>query len=70
MSLYTGSSNDPDNRFINHKSGKGAKYTRSHMPLKRVYLELFNSKSGALKREREIKGWSRAKKIQLLKLKI
>lgn len=67
-SLYTGSTNDVQKRFENHKSGKGGKYTRSHKPLKLVYREEFNSKSEALKREIEIKSWSREKKIRDLKI--
>ena len=67
-SLYTGSSNNPDNRFSEHKKGKGGRYTRSHKPVKRVYLEKLRSKSEALKRENQIKEWSREKKIKTFKL--
>ncbi len=69
-SLYTGFSTNPDVRFDNHLNGKGGKYTRSHKPIKRVYLEKLLSKSDALKREIEIKSWSREQKIQRLDLKI
>jgi len=69
-SLYTGSTNNPEVRLSDHNNGKGGRYTRSHKPLKRVYLEVFSSKSEALKRESQIKSWSRPKKIQLLKLEI
>lgn len=65
-SLYTGSTNDPDKRFLDHQKGKGGKYTRSHKVLKRVYLEKLSSKSEALKREHEIKTWERKKKIKVL----
>ena len=67
-SLYTGSTNNPDARFLEHKNGKGGRYTRSHKPTKRVYLEMLNSKSKALKRESEIKSWTRSEKIRILKL--
>ncbi len=67
-SLYTGSTNDLDKRFSNHTNGKGGKYTRSHKALKIVYNEQFLTKSEALKREMEIKSWTRAKKIKNLKL--
>lgn len=69
-SLYTGISDDPDSRLEVHKSGKGSKYTRSHKPVKRIYLEKVNSKSEALKREIEIKSWQRKQKIRNLGLKI
>ena len=68
-SLYTGSSNNPHKRFLTHKNGKGGKYTRSHKPLKIIYTEEMESKSHALKRESEIKSWSRNEKITLLNLK-
>lgn len=69
-SLYTGSSNNVEQRFLAHTSGKGSRYTRSHKPVKVVYKEQFESKSAALKREIEIKKWSHDQKIQRLNLKI
>lgn len=69
-SLYTGSTNNLEKRFLEHKSGKGGKYTRSHKPLEIIYSEEFSGKSAALKREAEIKSWKREKKISQLKLKI
>jgi putative endonuclease len=68
QSLYTGATNDPEKRFHDHLKGKGSRYTRSHKPLKIVYSEKLESKSQALKREIEIKSWSRDKKIKLLGL--
>ena len=67
-SLYTGSTNNLEKRFADHKNGKGGKYTRSHPPLKIVYQEELASKSAALKREIEIKSWSRLKKTKKLKI--
>ena len=69
-SLYTGISNKPDQRFTDHVNGKGGRYTRSHKPVKRVYLETLDSKSEALKREMQIKSWTRTKKVHILKLKL
>jgi len=69
-SLYTGSSNNPNQRFIDHKNGKGGAYTRSHKPIKLIYTEKIPDKSLALKREAQIKSWSREKKIRILCLKI
>ena len=67
-SLYTGATNNLAKRFSEHKSGKGGRYTRSHKPIKIVYQGKFRTKSEALKREMEIKSWSKAKKIELLSL--
>jgi putative endonuclease len=69
-SLYTGATNDLEKRFLKHKSGKGGAYTRSHKVLKMIYKEEFKTRSEALKKEAEIKSWSRTKKIQELKLRI
>ena len=49
--LYCGIARDVQKRFQEHLSGKGAKYTRSHKPLKIVYTKEFENKSEALKEE-------------------
>ena len=67
-SLYTGSYKKKKKRLLAHQNGTGAKYTRSHKPLQIIHSERFETKSAALKRELEIKGWSRQKKIAELKL--
>ena len=65
-SLYCGIAKDPDQRFKQHASGKGARYTRIHQALALVYKEGPYTHGDALRREREIKSLSRAKKSQLL----
>jgi predicted GIY-YIG superfamily endonuclease len=64
--LYTGIARDPQLRVTVHNSGKGAKYTRSRLPVSLVYSEQCDSLSAALKRERQLKPWSRAKKEALI----
>ena len=64
--LYTGYARDPEGRVRVHNSGKGAKYTRARLPVSLVYVESCDSLSGALKRERQIKPWPRAKKEALI----
>jgi len=66
-SFYTGSTNDVERRFMDHLMGKGAKYTKSHKPVKIIYREKFASKSDALKREAEIKKLPKKKKKILIK---
>ena len=65
--LYTGWTNDLEKRIATHNSGCGAKYTRSRLPVELIYHEEFESKSAALKREREIKKLSREQKLELIK---
>jgi putative endonuclease len=64
--LYTGLARDPEKRLKMHNTGKGAKYTRSRLPVVLAYVEPCESLSAALKRERELKPWSRAKKEALI----
>lgn len=67
-SLYCGSTNNLEKRFAEHVSGRGGRYTRSHKPTRIVYSEKFADKRAALKREAEIKSWTRTKKINNLNL--
>ena len=65
-SLYTGITNDLERRFIAHQKGQGGHYTRSRQVVKFVYTEEHQSRSSALKREAEIKGWRKEKKLELI----
>ncbi len=64
--MYTGSTNDLEKRFEKHKSGKGGRYTRSHIPEEIVFSEKYDNKIIALKREREVKNMTRNKKLKLI----
>jgi putative endonuclease len=65
-SYYTGSTNDIVKRFKNHIDGKGGRYTRSHKPIKVIYKENFKTKSDALKREIQIKKFTKKEKLILI----
>ena len=65
-SFYTGYTKDLDARTKLHQNGKGAKYTKAHKPQKIAYVELFDSRSKAMKREREIKKLSHQQKLDLV----
>ena len=64
--LYTGIARDADKRLAVHRSGKGAKYTRGRGPIEPVYLEAVGDRSAALRREWEIKHFSREEKQHLI----
>ena len=66
-SLYTGWTNDLQQRLAAHQSGKGAKYTRGRLPIEMVYFEEMPDKSAALKRENELKKLKKAEKELLIK---
>ena len=63
---YTGYTTDLDRRMKQHRTGKGAKFIRGFGFGKLLYQEKYQTKSSALKREAEIKGWSRAQKEALI----
>jgi len=62
-SLYAGIATDVERRFREHLSGKGARYTRSHKPLRLVAWSLVGSRSEALRVEMAIKRLPRTRKI-------
>ena len=64
--LYTGWTNDPEHRIAMHNAGKGAKYTKSRLPVELVRLEEYNSKEEAMKREAALKKLSRKEKLELI----
>ncbi|ETI91676.1 GIY-YIG nuclease family protein [Clostridium butyricum] len=64
--LYTGWTNNLDKRIEQHCNGTGAKYTRGRGPVRLVYHEEFNDKRDAMRREYEIKRYSRINKLKLI----
>ncbi len=65
-SLYTGWTDNLDKRVKLHNSGRGAKYTRSRLPIKLVYAQTVADKSEALRREYAIKKLARKQKLELI----
>ncbi len=66
-SYYTGSTKYLAKRFLQHQNGAGANHTRKHLPVKLIYLEVFDRIDHAFNREKQIQGWSRTKKEALIK---
>ena len=65
-SLYTGFTTEVESRLEQHRSGKGAKYTRGRGPLEVVYTEECEDHSAALKRELAVKALPREEKEKLI----
>lgn len=61
--LYTGISNRPDYRLKVHNSGRGAKYTRSRLPVSMLVCQSVGSKRNALRLEYAFKKLSRSQKL-------
>ncbi|NGP45786.1 GIY-YIG nuclease family protein [Bacillaceae bacterium SIJ1] len=66
-SLYTGYAVDVKARLARHRAGKGAKYTRGRGPFILRYEERLATCRDALRREIELKSWSKAKKWELIR---
>lgn len=67
-SLYSGIAKDVEQRLKLHNSGKGSKYVRSRGGGKIVYTEKFRTMGKALRREIEVKKFSRKAKLDLIRL--
>ena len=65
--LYCGWTNNLEKRIKTHNEGKGAKYTRSRLPVTLVYYEKFETSVDAQRREYQIKRLTRREKISLIK---
>ncbi len=65
-SLYTGCTNDLAARLRQHAAGKGARYTRSRLPVNLVHVERAGNRSAALRREAQVKRLTRAEKLALI----
>jgi putative endonuclease len=64
--LYTGVTNDLQRRVIEHRTGKGGNFSKKYKLYQLVYYEAGEDVSNAIAREKQIKGGSRKKKIELI----
>ncbi len=64
--FYTGYTKNIDKRIKLHETGKGARYTKMHKPQKIAYLELFDLRAQAMKREKQIKKLTHQQKLNLI----
>jgi putative endonuclease len=64
--LYTGVTNDVEIRAFQHKSKRIPGFTQKYNLHKLVYFEGFSNVREAIRREKQIKGWLRSKKVALV----
>lgn len=64
--LYIGITANVERRILEHKQSKGAKYTKYSGTIELVYTEELSSLQAVMQREKQIKGWTRAKKEALI----
>lgn len=64
--LYTGYTTDINRRLKTHNAGKGAKYTKTRLPVELIYFESFDDKSSAMKAEAAFKRKNRQAKLKYI----
>ncbi len=65
--LYIGISNDLDRRTLEHQMGTIPGFTQRYRVTLLVYFERFDSARAAIAREKQLKGWRRERKLQLIR---
>ena len=65
--LYVGHTDDLERRMTEHHHGARPGFTRDHLPVTLVWSDAFPTRLEAQEAERRIKGWSRAKKLALIR---
>ena len=66
-SFYVGIANDVEERVKRHNWGVGPGYTAKRRPVQLVWMECCSDAKAARSREKEVKGWSRDKKFELVR---
>lgn len=64
--LYVGYTTNLEKREQRHQEGRGGAYTAARLPVRMVYSESFPTAGAARRRERQIKGWTHAKRAALV----
>jgi putative endonuclease len=64
--LYIGSTNDLERRVFEHKQRLLEGFTKKYRVTRLVYVEEFDGPSDMVGRERQLKGWTRGKKLELI----
>ena len=65
-SYYTGHTDNLEARLVAHEGGLISGYTKFRRPVQLVYSQAFDTRDEAFREERQIKGWTRAKKEALM----
>ena len=68
--LYVGSTRNLEARLWQHQVGEGALYTQTRLPVRLLYFEEFDRVDEAFRREKQVQGWSRPKRLALVHGKV
>jgi len=64
---YVGMTNDLERRLREHRSGRGSGFTARYRVTDLIYTETYPTPRDAIRREKQLKGWRRAKKLDLVR---
>ena len=65
--MYIGVTNDLGRRIFEHRIGKGSEFVRKYKITRLVYAEEFEQIEEAIAREKQLKGWKRIRKNELVR---
>ncbi|MFQ5980357.1 MAG: GIY-YIG nuclease family protein [Candidatus Heimdallarchaeota archaeon] len=65
--LYCGYTKNIKRRLEDHQTGRGGRFTRSRQPVELVYWEEHSTRKKAIRREREVKKFSRREKLRMIR---
>ena len=65
--LYVGVTNDLQRRLLEHRVGNGSSFTARYRLVKLIHYEVTEGPHAAITRDKEIKGWTREKKLALVR---
>jgi putative endonuclease len=67
LNFYTGVTNSIYRRALQHKTGEIGGFTKNYNINRLVYYETFEHIGNAIAREKQVKAWTRAKRLALIK---
>jgi putative endonuclease len=65
--MYIGVTNDVGRRIVEHRNGKGSEFVKKYRVTRLVYVEEFENPTDAITREKQLKGWKRIRKNELVR---
>ncbi len=65
--MYIGVTNNLENRIFKHRSGKGSIFAKQYRVTRLVYAEEYDNPTDAIAREKQLKGWRRERKNELVR---
>jgi putative endonuclease len=65
--MYIGVTNDVGRGVVEHRSGKGSEFAKKYRVTRLVYVEEFENPTDAIAREKQLKGWKRIRKNELVR---